>query len=93
MIIVHRHPGKYHTRKGVVKKRPLHMIRKASFFAPDLVISGYDIIVNEAWGEKWVQGGWKNGRFYNKLPDRILDQVREYNPEIKTSYAKRRNND
>jgi hypothetical protein len=26
----HRHPGKYHTRKGIVKRKPLHPVRRAA---------------------------------------------------------------
>ena len=46
-------------------------------------IKGYNIIINKVWDEFWVMGGWKNGRFYRKLPKSVTAELKKRNPNFK----------
>jgi len=54
------------------------------------VINGYSIVVNEAFGNKWVHGAWKNGRYYNTLPRKVIEEINRKYPDTSTNHVMRR---
>ena len=53
-------------------------------------VFGYALVINKAWGETWVQCGWKNGRHYDKLPQKVLEEVKRQRPEVSVRSCQRK---
>jgi len=53
-------------------------------------IKGYDIVINEAYGDKWVSCGWREGKCFTKLPKSVIDEIKKRRPDVNIHHVMRK---